>query len=241
MSFFNKKSVRSEPLNSTKPSRASSHSAVSSLSVSPFRLAGSRFCFIYSDTAMKVDQIVEVVRYNDRTIDGNQMQWLVRSSGGGAERPTIMVSGATFGFGAIVESPIDLTASTEFDVDNEPAFKGILPWNGYTTLSFTADLPGDFVFVADLFDNTYYTQSYPSTVWAKSNSAYVVGGIVSFVILDGRSAIANVLPLPVGAKLILQGYTGGDSTASDNYFAGKYFAVSFDFGDGNFYLDHPVF
>lgn len=36
---------------------------------------------IYSDTAMKVDDIVEVVRYNDRTSGGNQMQWLVRTGG----------------------------------------------------------------------------------------------------------------------------------------------------------------
>ncbi len=200
---------------------------------------------IYSEVDLVVDDIVEVVRYHDRTATGNQMEWLVQpSGGGGAERPALMVSGSVYEFGAIVTSPVNRTAVTEFTVGNEPSFQGILPRNGYTDLSFTADLPPDFVFVGDLFtagsSNTYYTESYPSTVWAKANSAYAVGGIVSFDILDGRSAIANVLPHPIAAKLILQGYTGG-STASDDYFTSKYFAVSFDFGDGNFYLDHPVF
>lgn len=74
---------------------------------------------IYSDTAMKVDQIVEVVRYNDRTIDGNQMQWLVRSSGGGAQRPYIHILSSTAPdtyAGDLLTSPTDNTV-LEADIE----------------------------------------------------------------------------------------------------------------------------
>ena len=46
---------------------------------------------IYSETNLTVGQIVEVIPYHDRTATGNQMQWLVQPSGGGAERPIVNI------------------------------------------------------------------------------------------------------------------------------------------------------
>ena len=47
---------------------------------------------IYSETDLTVGDIVEVLNYHDRTATGNQMAWLVRSSGGGgAERPIVNI------------------------------------------------------------------------------------------------------------------------------------------------------
>ncbi len=67
---------------------------------------------IYSDTKMKVDQIVEVVRYSDRDDSGTLMEWLVQTGGGGAQRPYINILSSTAPdtySGDLLTSPTDDT------------------------------------------------------------------------------------------------------------------------------------
>jgi len=74
---------------------------------------------IYSDTAMKVDQIVEVVRYSDRDDSGTLMEWLVQSGGGGAQRPYIHILSSTAPdtyAGDLLTSPTDNTV-LEADIE----------------------------------------------------------------------------------------------------------------------------
>ena len=114
---------------------------------------------IYSTSAMAVDDIVEVVQYVDTT---NVSQWLVMPSAtSGAERPVIMAAGDEYEFGAIITSPVDDTAIKEFTAEESISFKTLLPWGS------VADVPDDFKFVGDLVGNTYYTESYPKTIWCR--------------------------------------------------------------------------
>jgi len=74
---------------------------------------------IYSDTAMTVDQIVEVVRYSDRDDSGTLMEWLVQSGGGGAQRPYIHILSSTAPdtyAGDLLTSPTDNTV-LEADIE----------------------------------------------------------------------------------------------------------------------------
>ena len=198
--------------------------------------------YIYSDTALEVDQIVEVFKYTDYDLkedQANNMEWLVRTGGGGgAERPVIISSGETFEFGAIITSPTDLTPIREFTAEEGITFKSIMPWGS------SDDVPDDFIFVGDLKLTTYYTESYPKTLYAKVNGAYPEsGGIVLFDIVDSQSPTANLLlDNPAGRELILSGFdSAGSSNTARGYFNGKLFVCSYDHTDGNFYFNHPIF
>jgi len=188
---------------------------------------------IYSTSEMAVNDIVEVVQYVDTT---DVSQWLVMPSGGGAERPVIMAAGDEFEFGAIITSPTDETALTVFTAEQSIIFKTLLPWGA------VADVPDDFKFVGDLNGTTYYTESYPKTIWCRPNETYpTVGGITNFDLLDSKSQTATVFATPAGAELILDDFDNVNaSTQSRAYFNGKLFACSFNFNDGNFYLDFPL-
>ena len=194
---------------------------------------------IYSDTAMKVGDIVEITPYVDKALKVNQadnMQWLARIGGGGAERPVIMAAGDEFTYGAIITSPTDETATTEFEASDGITFKTLLPWGA------VADVPDDFKFVGDLVGTTYYTESYPKTIWCRPNETYPTsGGITNFDLLDSKSQTATEFATPVGAELILDDFDNiNASTQSRGYFSGKLFACSYNFNDGNFYLDFPL-
>ncbi len=198
--------------------------------------------YIYSDTALSIGQIVEVFKYNDPTLKADQknnMQWLVRSGGGGgAERPVIMSAGETFEFGAIITSPTDLTPIKVFTAEESITFKSIMPWGA------TVDLPADYRYIADLVETTYFDQDYPKTLWARSSQSYPAsGGITSFNIYDSRTTNGNSIFIPLdGEELILEDFDNADaSSTAKNYFNGKFFACSYNHNDGNFYLDHPLF
>ncbi|HIO50826.1 TPA: hypothetical protein EYN23_26225 [Candidatus Poribacteria bacterium] len=196
--------------------------------------------YIYSDTALSIGQIVEVFKYNDPTLKADQknnMQWLVRSGGGGDERPVIMSAGSNFEFGAIITSPTDLAPITIFTEEDDFTFKSIMPWGA------TVDLPADYRYIADLVDTNYFDQDYPKTLWARPTQSYPAsGGITSFDIYDARTTNGNILDGLVGSELILEDFDNSEaSSTAKNYFNGKFFACSYNHNDGNFYFDHPLF
>jgi hypothetical protein len=105
---------------------------------------------IFSDQALTVGDIVEVVPYVDS--DGTAT-WIVRRGGGTASRTIIKTAGALT-YGAILENITTQTVKQEFT--EAQSFKALLPWGS------TIDLPDDYVFTADLDgDNVYYTETYP--------------------------------------------------------------------------------
>ena len=196
--------------------------------------------YIYSDTALSIGQVVEVFKYNDPTLKADQknnMQWLVRSGGGGDERPVIMSAGSNFEFGAIITSPTDLAPITIFTEEDDFTFKSIMPWGA------TVDLPADYRYIADLVDTNYFDQDYPKTLWARPTQSYPAsGGITSFDIYDARTTNGNILDGLVGSELILEDFDNSEaSSTAKNYFNGKFFACSYNHNDGNFYFDHPLF
>ena len=205
--------------------------------------------YIYSSAPMKVGDLVEVFTYVDLDLKEDQinnMQWLARISGGGAERPVIMSAGETFEFGAIITSPENLTPIKVFTEEDAVSFTGIMPWsniNGFHTV----ELPRDFIYVGDLNGSIYYTESYPRTLWAKPLDSYpLTGGITSFEILDSCSDTANVLLStasdPVTSELILSGFDNGSAReVAQSYFVGKYFPCSYDYVSKNFFFTHPIF
>lgn len=208
--------------------------------------------YIYSDTAMKIGDIVEVFKYVDIALKENQknnMQWLKRSSGG-AERPVIMSAGELFEFGAIITSPTDLAPIREFTEEDAVSFASIMPWSN-TNGTHTADAPEDFIYVGDLQSSilgpVYYTESYPKTLWAKPLDSYpLTGGITSFDILDSCSDTANILlsssSEDVTAELVLAGFDNSEaSTTVQEYFINKFFPCSYDHVSGNFFFTHPIF
>lgn len=198
---------------------------------------------IYNDTAMTVDQIVEVSRYNEEVEKADKMAWLVpkASGGGGAERPAIITQGATFEFGAQITAPNDATPITEF-TDGQYQFKALLPWGDDIAL------PDDFKFVGDLFGTTYFTESYPKSIWAKPNETYPTsGGLTDFRIYDSASVdngtlLYNSQDVGNDAELILENFANGSaSVESREYFDEEIFPCSYNPADGNFYFTHPLF
>jgi len=188
---------------------------------------------IHSDSAMKVGDVIQEMFYPDVT---EVSQWLAVASGG-ADRPAIITPGATFTDGAQITSPSDETAIVEFD-PGQFTFKGLLPWGD------TINLPSDFKFIGDLFDTTYFTQSYPKTLWAKVGEVYPTsGGITTYQILDARSSTGVELDTGAsGRDLILQDFDNTTaSLESRSYYNGKYFACSYNYSDDAYYFDFNLF
>lgn len=192
---------------------------------------------IFSDTALSVDQDVELMPYADST---GEVEWLVRKSGG-AQRPVIKTAG-DLAFGAELEG-INGVIKSEFT--STQFFRALLPWGD------TVDLPDDFIFTADIdtvssSGTTYYTEAWPTSMYAFPEGSYpAVEGYTTFKIRSSNVETSTLLYDSSAANqafnLILDNFDFANaSTAAKNYYLNFGFPVSFSVVDQAFYFTSPL-
>ena len=193
---------------------------------------------IFSNSALTVDDEVEVIKYTDAT---GEVEWLVRESGGGAQRPIIQTAG-TLAFGAELEG-INGVVKSEFT--STKFFHALLPWGA------SVPLPSNFIFTADvdnvsLSETTYYTEAWPTSMYAFPEEVYPsADGITDFEIRSANVATSTCLYDSATASqsfnLILDNFDFANaSTAAKTYYLNFGFPVSFSVVDQAFYFTSPL-
>ncbi len=191
---------------------------------------------IYSDADLSVDDIIEVVLFQDST---EREQWYgKKAGGGGVQRPLIRTAGF-LAFGAELESIVGQAIKTEFT--ETQSFRALLPW-GETVI-----LPDDYVFTADVDSSgTYYTEVFPNSMFVKPLESYPAAtGITQFVVyesgIDTSLELYNTATATTLFKLILADFDFVNaSTPAKAYYSGKMFPVSFSLEDNAFYFISPL-
>lgn len=192
---------------------------------------------IFSNTALTVDDEVELIPYVDAT---GEVEWLVRESGGGgAQRPIIQTAGV-LAFGGELEG-LNKVVKTEFI--ETTLFKALLPWGD------TVNLPDDFVFTADidtvsLPQTQYYTEAWPTSMYAFPQEIYPsAAGITDFQVRSSNVETSTLLyDSDTGSfNLILDNFDFANaSTAAKQYYTNFGFPVSFSVVDQAFYFTSPL-